>query len=57
VHLNFKGRHGGLSGGGAKGGEGETVVTCLPGLDGAALVCTKSRVVDHVFGGGQGEAI
>jgi hypothetical protein len=57
MHFNFKGRHGSLRGSGAEGSEGETVATCLPGLDGAALVCTKSRVVDHVFGGGQGEAI
>jgi hypothetical protein len=36
---------------------GETMIACLPGLDGAASKCTKSRVADRVCGGGREEAI
>jgi hypothetical protein len=35
----------------------ETMIACLPGPDGAASKCTKSRVADRVCGGGREEAI
>lgn len=38
-------------------GVGGTMIACLPGLDGAASKCTKSRVADRVRGGGREEAI
>lgn len=42
---------------GERDGVGETTIACLPGLDGAASKCMKSRVADRVCGGGREEAI